>query len=56
MTLKQVIRHYGSLWKAHQALGVSHQAVYLWRKWGFVPHGSQLKIEEQTGGKLKADK
>lgn len=59
MTPRQVIRHFGgedaSVAQAAKQLGCSRQTIYRWVQDGEVPRAMQLEIQEQTGGKLKAD-
>lgn len=54
MTYKQALKHYKTVNFMAKQLGITHQAVYAWK--GVIPSTSQRLIEEQTGGKLKADK
>lgn len=54
MTIKQVIKHYGSIAETAAALGVTYQAVQQWVTNGKVPEGRQWQIETLTKGKLKA--
>ncbi len=54
MTYKQALKHYGSVNALADAINISHQAVYKWRK--VIPIGSQSAIEVETRGALKADR
>lgn len=56
VTPKQVLDHYGTQLAAGSAIGVGQSAVANWVKRGKVPPLSQVKYEQVSGGKLKADK
>ena len=53
-TIDKVISHFGSAYKAAQALGVKHQQFYSWQKNGFIPFKRGKDIEAVTGGAIKA--
>ena len=55
MTYDQVIKHFGGVSAAANALGVTRSAVSQWRKDG-ITHPRQCAIELATKGALKADK
>ena len=54
MTYIQVVRHFGSLTAAAQALGLPLSTVSDWRDEG-VPYGRQCEIQLRTDGALKAN-
>lgn len=56
MKYRDAIRFYGQPTKLATALGYTRQAVDNWRKRGFIPELAQRKIEDATGGKLKAER
>jgi len=55
MTYDQVLRHFGSLTQAAQALDVERQNVHNWGARRRIPSKWQLKIESMSRGVLKAD-
>lgn len=55
MTYDQLISHYGSGTRAAEAIGVTHQYVYQWRRTG-IPWQYQCVIEVVSGQALLADK
>lgn len=55
MTIDDVRKYYGSLYKAIKATGLSHQTIYgIWKKNGYISITQQLLIEKITNGDLKA--
>ena len=56
MTFDDVITYYGTQSKACDALDLSRASFSKWRKQGYIPLISQLRFEQATKGKLKADK
>ncbi len=50
MRKKQVVKHFGGITKAAQALNISRQAVSKWPD--IVPIKQAWKIERLTGGKV----
>lgn len=56
MTPTDVIRYYGSIRKAADALGIEYATVWNWQKTGKVPPQRQFEIEVRTAGKLQADR
>ena len=56
MTPKQVCKYFGNLTAAAQALDLTRQAIYQWRRNGVIPWRTQTSIAYITGGALKADK
>jgi DNA-binding transcriptional regulator YdaS (Cro superfamily) len=56
MHLGEAWQHYGSDLAVAKALGISRQAVHMWRlRGGRVPYARQLELERLTKGALKAD-
>ena len=55
MKYEQVLRHFGSLAKASQALGLKRQTVHVWGVRKRIPAKWQMKLESMSGGALKAD-
>ena len=60
MTPKQVVKHFGSLGAAANALTdagfpVSRQAIHKWVKKGWVPDDRQVQLEDITDGDLEAE-
>jgi len=53
MTINQIIKHFGSLYKLSKALGTCHKTPYRWRDNDYIPLKWQKKIEDLTEGKLK---
>lgn len=51
---EQVIEHFGNQSKLALALGVTRQAVALWKIEGSIPPGNAVQIERLTEGKFKA--
>jgi len=52
MTITQVIKYYGSAYKAAIALGVTRQVLSSWKKKENVPLLQQYRYERLTAGKL----
>jgi hypothetical protein len=55
MTLQEVLNHYGTGYKFAKATKISTNSFYDWVKRGYIPIGSQMKIERLTKGLLKAN-
>ena len=63
MTPQQVLNHYAGkpgtpsrVALTATAIKCTRQAIYKWLRDGTVPRSRQLEIQEDTGGKLKADR
>lgn len=56
MTPRQVIKHYGTQTAAAKALGLTQPAICNWLKRGEIPELQQLRIQDETKGKLRASK
>jgi len=54
MTFDQVVKFFGSQYRAAKELGFSRQAVGQWKTDGIAPRTQEL-IEFKTRGKLKKD-
>ena len=55
MTIEDVLRYFGTAVKMDLAIGISRSNVYYWKKVGYIPITSQLKLETLTRGALQAD-
>ena len=55
MTLDEVIIHFGSGYRLCKVLGIRRQNYTQWKRKGGIPLLQQARIENVTGGKLKAD-
>jgi hypothetical protein len=55
MSPQDVFAHFGSLYRFRKSTGMSHTSLANWLKWGYVPEGSQYKIERLTEGQLRTD-
>lgn len=55
MTFVDLLIHYGRGSSVAKALGVSRNAVSLWKKRG-IPYSRQCQIQIHTNGKLRASK
>ena len=54
MTVNQVVRHYGGVTKAANALKVSRQIIQYWKRHDRIPLKTQGYIELQSQGALKS--
>lgn len=54
MKIEDVLRFFGSGWKMTQKIGMATQNIKNWKKRGFIPISTQVKIEKLTQGKLRA--
>lgn len=54
MTIDEVEAYYGSGWKMERKHKLSHMNIRNWKRLGYVPITTQLKIERLTNGALKA--
>ena len=55
MTPDDLMKFYKSKYRFHKETGMSASSLFNWLKWGFVPEGSQYKIERLTKGALKVE-
>ena len=54
MKTQDVIDYFGSVAKAAEALGMTHQAIYAWKS--EVPPTRQAHVEAATKGRIKKNK
>lgn len=55
MTIDEVLKYFGNTYRMEKEYGIAHGNVRNWRKKGYVPIMTQMKLEELTKGVLKAD-
>ena len=55
MTIDELLNMYGSGYKFSKQTGISTNSFYAWKARGFIPIVSQMKIQELTEGKLRAN-
>ncbi len=55
MTINDLKNYYKSSYAFGKATHMSPTSYQNWCSWGFVPILSQIKIEQLTGGELRAD-
>lgn len=55
MTFKELEAYYKTGYRFSKETGMSATCYGTWKKKGFVPQLSQLRIERITNGKLKAE-
>jgi len=55
MTYDDVVMFYGSGYKISKNGGFSNGSPYNWKKQGYIPIETQMKIEKKTNGALKAN-
>ena len=56
MRLDDIYEHYGKSWvKVMREIGVGSSTLTLWRKNGFIPANSQIKLEKRLNGLFRAD-
>jgi DNA-binding transcriptional regulator YdaS (Cro superfamily) len=56
MDINKVIKHFGSQVALAQAIGTTQPTISNWKTRKKIPALQQLRIEQVTGGKLKADR
>ncbi len=54
MKIEEVRAYWGSARKFIKMTGIGQSNFYNWKRWGYIPHKAQLKIQELSGGKLVA--
>ena len=54
MKIKDLKDFFGTFYKAAKQLNISQQSIINWKKRGYIPIVSQMKIEAGTEGQLKA--
>jgi hypothetical protein len=55
MKLEEVKEHFVTWRNAMKKIGLSENAYGNWKRIGYIPYCSQLKIEEASKGVLKAE-
>ena len=55
MKITDLKREYGSVYRFMKETGLSEGNFAYWRKKGYIPINTQIKIEKLTNGRLKAD-
>ncbi len=55
MTPEDVKKYYVTAYNFSKHTKMSANSLHNWIKWGYVPEGSQYKIERLTKGVLKTD-
>lgn len=54
MKVEDLKEYFGSFYKAARFLNISEQSTMNWKRKGYIPIASQMKIEKLTQGALKA--
>jgi len=52
---EEVLAYYGSKYKFNKETGFAASTLGNWLKWGYIPEGSQHKLERVTHGLFKSD-
>lgn len=55
MTIDDVIQYYKSSYQFEKKTGMMHNCFGNWKKKGFIPIKTQMKIQELTNGALRAN-
>lgn len=55
MTIEEVLEFYGNGYQFRKKTGISCTSLYNWRRRGFIPVVSQMRIEVLSKGALKAN-
>lgn len=55
MKPKEVWDYYGNSYLFKKKTGMSDASLRNWMKWGYIPEGSQHKIERLSKGDLKTE-
>ena len=55
MTLEEIKKYFVSGYKFSMITGMAHTNFTNWKKKGYIPILAQHRIEQLTGGELKAD-
>lgn len=55
MKPEDVLKKYGSKYRFQKETGISRAALIAWLHKGYIPEGSQYKLEVLTKGELKTD-
>ena len=54
MTIEELEAFYGNSYRFEKKTGMSHGNFPVWKKLGYIPIFSQMKLERLTKGALKA--
>lgn len=54
MTIEEVLGYYGTPHAAEKKHSLAHQNFRNWKRLGYIPITTQMKIEKLTNGVLKA--
>ena len=55
MTIDEVLQYYGTGYRMNKMIGLSPTLPSNWRKYGYIPIQTQMKIERLSKGVLKAN-
>ncbi len=55
MTVEEVRAYFGNSYQFKKRTKMSDASFRNWMKWGFIPEGSQYKLERLTKGELKTE-
>lgn len=55
MTPQDLVKYFKNSYQFHKQTKMSGCSYLNWLKWGYVPEGSQYKIERLTNGALKTE-
>ena len=55
MTYDEVVDHFGTAYRVAEQVGLSVGTAYYWKKLGYIPICTQMRLEQFTQGKLKAN-
>lgn len=55
MTLDDIVQHFGSFYRMTKEINISTQSTVMWKKKGYIPIVTQIRIEKLTHGALKAN-
>ena len=55
MTLEDIKTYFGPAYQLHKKTGMSRACYKNWQMKGYIPILTQMKIQELTGGELRAD-
>lgn len=56
MTLDEAIEFFGSEKGLRKAIGGTCQLIYGWKRKGYIPWASQIRVSDASKNKLKIDK
>lgn len=55
MTIEEVLKYYGTAYQMGLNTRLTCQSMVHWKEIGYIPIVSQMKLEKDSGGALKAD-